>query len=505
MPRTTDSFKYEWYSNSNFIENIPVVDCLMYFKNLRQRVCFGTLILSLSLTTGLQADDLPDLGDPSQVLLPHSAEQLLGKEFMQQLRASGQVVDDPVDAQYINGIGDRLVDAANVNNQTFFFFFMDDPEVNSFAGPGGFIAINSGLMLETQNESELAAVMAHEIAHVTQGHLARKLADQSHLKFSALAGMLAAIALGRVSGEAAEGAMAATMAGGVQSMLNYSREYEEEADRVGIATLNKAGFDPTSMAAFFERISSDEQYNLQPPAILSNHPSTPERIADAENRAAQYPHHAYKSSADYYLIKERLRVQTADDIHAMLNYYQKTIAAHEYQNLAAEQYGYALAMQANANYADAYSGFSALAKADPNQLLYQLGMADVLVDENKVNDALTILQPQYDIYPDSYPLMVQYAYTLMKAGQAKKAMGIMDEFHLDYPNYPVPYALLSDIQAKAGELALAYQTRAKYLMQMGAAQAALAQLNVALQLPHNDTDTIERIKAQMAEIEAEMQ
>ncbi len=477
----------------------------MFAKNLKQLLCVITLAMSLGLGSVLYADNLPDLGDPSQVILPHTAEQLLGKEFMQQLRASGRVVDDPVDAQYINGIGSRLVDAADVNNQPFFFFFMDDPEINSFAGPGGYIAINSGLMLETQNESELAAVMAHEIAHVTQGHLARKLADQSHLKFSALAGMLAAIALGHFSGQAAEGAIAATAAGSMQSMLNYSREYEEEADRVGIATLAKAGFDPNSLAAFFQRLSSNEQYNLQPPAILSNHPSTPERIADAEDRAAKYKHHTYKSSEDYYLIKERLRVQTAEDVHAILGYYQKTIAAHQYQNLAAAQYGYALAQQANTYYTDAYNGFAALAKADPNQLLYQLAMADVLVDENKTSDALNILQPAYEIYPDSYPLMIQYAYTLLKAGQAKKAMGIIDDYHLNYPNLPVPYALLSDIQAKAGQLALAYQTRATYLMQMGAAQAALAQLNVALKLPHNDPDTIARIKAQMAEIMAEMQ
>ncbi|MFN7096330.1 MAG: M48 family metalloprotease [Gammaproteobacteria bacterium] len=477
----------------------------MLYMRLKPWLMAFFVVVNFIFMQALYADNLPDFGDPSQVLLPHAEEQLLGKEFMRQLRASGRVVDDPVDAQYINGLGDRLIAAANVNNQSFFFFFMDDPEINSFAGPGGFIAINSGLMLETQNESELAAVMAHEIAHVTQGHLARKLADQSHLKFSTLAGLLAAIALGHVNGQAAEGAIAATMAGGAQSMLNFSRAYEEEADRVGIATLAKAGFDPQSMPAFFERISSDEQYNLQPPAILSNHPSTPERIADAENRAAQYPHHADKSSDDYYLIKERLRVQTAEDVHAILIYYQKTIAAHQTKNIAALQYGYALAEQANAYYAQAYSGFAALAKADPNQLLYQLAMADVLTDENNTADALTILTPAYDIYPDSYPLMVQYAYTLMKAGQAKKAAAIMDEYHLDYPKLPVPYALLSDIQAKAGELALAYQSRATYLMQMGAAQAALAQLNVALKLPHNDPDTIERIKAQMAEIQAEMQ
>jgi len=468
------------------------------------RRTLGIFILCLLASTALYADDLPDLGDPSQLILPPAVEQKLGTAFMQQLRASGRVIDDAVDAQYINGIGHRLTNAANVGTRSFFFFFMDDPVINSFAGPGGYIAIDSGLMLATQNESELAAIMSHEIAHVTQGHLARKLADASHIKFSTLAGMLAAIALGHVSPNAAEGMIAATVAGGEQSMLNYSRAYEEEADRVGITTLAKAGFDPNSMAAFFQRLSTMERYNLQPLALLSDHPLTPERVADAENRAAGYPHHTYKSSEDYYLIKERLRIQTADDIHALLGYYQKVLATHEYELAAAAQYGYALALQANTDYSAAYEKFAALVKAEPNQLLYQLGMADVLVDENKAPEALTILQPAYDVYPDSYPLMIQYAYTLLKANQAKKALQVMNEYHLTYPKMPVAYRLLAKIQAKAGNLALAYQTRATQLVQMGAPAAALAELAIALKLPHNDADTVLRIKAQIAEIQAQM-
>lgn len=465
---------------------------------------FLEVVCCMMIAPSLLADNLPDLGDPSQTILPPAQEKKLGKEFMQQLRASGKVIDDPVDAQYINGIGRRLVAAAGVNNQHFFFFFIDDPVINSFAGPDGYIAINSGLMLETQTEDELAAVMSHEIAHVTQGHLARKLADKSHLKYSLLAGMLAAVALGRVSGQAAEGAVAATMAGSQQSMLNFSREYEEEADRVGMTTLDNAGFDPTSMAAFFQRLSDVERFGLQPLALLSDHPLTAERIADAENRAAQFHAHSHKSSNDYSLIKERLRVQTSEDVHVILTHYQTSLIHMKERNKAILQYGLALAWQANAYYPKAYEIFALLVRAYPEQLLYQLGLADVLVDENNTHAALAILQPAYEIYPDSYPVMIQYAYTLMKANQAKKAQSIIDQYHLDYPDLPVPYALLSKVQAQAGELALAYQTRATYFMSMGASQAALAQLNMAMNLPHNDADTVARIRAQILEIQAEI-
>lgn len=477
---------------------------MRYYK-LKTFLFASYLLTGLLISQVIWAAPLPDLGDPSLNILPPMEEQILGKKFMQQLRATGLVIDDPIDAQYLNGLGQRLVSAANVTHRSFFFFFMNDPAVNSFAGPGGYIAVNSGLMLETQNESELAAVMAHEIAHVTQGHLARKLADQSQLKFSQLAGVLAAVALGRAAGgEAAESALAVTVAGGQQTMLNYSREYEEEADRVGIATLEKAHFDPNSMVTFFERLSRQEQYNLQAPALLSDHPLTPERIADAENRAAQLPTIKAVSSTDYFLIKERIRVQTAEDTHALLNYYQKKIASHQYQNLSAMQYGYALAKLANVDYQGAYADFAALAQQDPNQLLYQLGMAHVLAAENKLDAALALLKTASATYPDNYAVMVQYAYTLTKAQQAKAAVQLIDNYHLNYPTFPVPYALLAESQAKAGELALAYQSRAHYLVEMGAPQAALAQLKIALKLPSNDADTVARIKAQILEIQAQM-
>jgi beta-barrel assembly-enhancing protease len=412
-------------------------------------------------------------------------------------------MDDPVDAQYINDLGRRLVTAAGAKKQSFFFFFMADPVINSFAGPGGYIAIDSGLMLETENESELAAVMSHEIAHVTQGHLARELADQSHLNLSLLAGMLAAVALGHVSGDAAEGAIAGTMAGDAQSTLNHSRAYEEEADRVGMKTLAQAGFDPNSMVVFFQRLSRDEGYNLEPPPFLSNHPATPERIADAANRAAQYPVHPVKNSMDYALIKERLRVQTAVDVHALLNYYQKQPSALPLLQAEANAYGYALSKEANADYAGAYTDFTALVKAHPDALLFVLGQADSLADQNHFEEALTVLTPLHVAHPDNYAVMIQYAYTLMKAGQPALATATIQTYHLYHPGYPVPYALLADCQAKAGKLAEAYQSRAYYLAERGAVQAAMTQLQMALQLPHNDADSIARIKAQIQALQAE--
>jgi predicted Zn-dependent protease len=465
----------------------------------------SAIILIVSLCWGLfaWAEELPDLGDPSQAIFPLAKEQKLGDIFMQQLRATGAVVSDPIDSEYINDIGQRLVANAKVGKRKFFFFFMADPTVNAFAGPGGYIAINSGLMLATEAESELAAVMAHEIAHVTQGHIARKIADASKMKYSTLLGILAGIAVGQAtgSGDAAQATIAATVAGGQQRILNFSRQLEAEADRIGIVTLLKANFDPNSMPGFFQRLYTDERYNLQPIALLSSHPLTPDRIADAENRIAQYKSVSkVPSSEQYFLIKERLRVQTARDTHAIEAYYQKILKKSQYQNKAAAEYGYALALQASGKYAAAYTRFEALVAQSPKQVLYQLALADVLLDQNRAETAITLLRDIATTTPGSYPVVVEYAYALLKGGQAKQAVQVLNKYHLYYPDKPIPYGLLADAQAKSGTVAIAYQTRAKALVQMGNYKAALTQLEMALKLPHNDADTIARIKAQMDEI-----
>ncbi len=461
------------------------------------------IILSICWSLPVRADELPDLGDASRTVLPVAEEQRLGDIFMQQLRATGAVITDPIDSQYINDLGQKLVASAKVGKRRFFFFFMADPTVNAFAGPGGYVAMNSGLMLATEKESELAAVMAHEIAHVTQGHIARKVADASKMKYTTLVGVLAGAALGAAtgSGDAVQATIAATAAGTQQRMLNFSRQLEQEADRIGIITLLKTGFDPNSMPGFFQRLFQDERYNLQPIALLSSHPLTPDRIADAENRIAQYGEINKKpSSLDYYLIKERLRVQTARDNHALEAYYQKILKKHQYQNQAAAEYGYALALQASAKYAEAYDRFSALVQQDPKQILYQLALADVLLDQHHTSEAVKILSEVAANVKGSYPVVVEYAYALLKDGQAKQAVQVLNKYHLYYPEMPIPYGLLADAQAKSGSLAMAYQTRAKALVQMGRNKAALTQLEIALKLPHNDPDTIARIKAQIEEI-----
>lgn len=477
----------------------------MWSKTRRYFLKIFFLSLELLFSTYLLADELPDLGSHERTLFTQIQEQKIGKTYMAYLRSSGRVIDDAIDEEYINDLGKKLVGASGVRGDHFYFFFFNSSAINSFAGPDGYVAVYSGLMLATQNEDELSAVMAHEIAHVTQGHIARKMADASNEKYQTIAGMLAAIALGTVSGQAAEAAIATTAASVQQRALNFSRQMEAEADRVGIMTLFNANFDPKSMPAFFTRLQQDERYYMKMPELLSDHPLTPERISDAENRAFQLPAKHHTTSQTYYLVKERLRVLSDNNPHHLITFYEQLLKSSKpLPHREALEYGYALSLQNNQAFAQAQSIMDKLSKTYPKQIIFPLGVADIATDAGDTKTAVSIMEHLYALYPDNYPVVLQYTYALYQDKAYQQALRILHRFHLDYPNQPVPYGLLSQIQGKAGLLADAYQTRATYLANYGALPAALGQLQIAMKLPNLDKTTKDKIEAQMSSIQAEM-
>lgn len=468
--------------------------------------CLLLIWLTGWVSIGMAANQsLPDYSDPSRALFSQAQEQAMGKQYMQYLRSTGQVIDDPIDSDYINGLGQSLVKKSANPKLPFSFFFMADPSINAFAGPGGYVAVNAGLMLAAQSEDEVAGVLAHEIAHVTQGHIARKIADASRTRYATAAGVLAAIALGTVSGQAAQSAMAATVAGTQQHFLNFSREMEAEADRVGISTLAAAGYDPSSMPRFFIRMQQAERYSPSPPAILSDHPLTPERIADANARVAQFPKiQSPPSSLDFWLIRERLRVFTGSNFPTLLNYYRKNIANPNGANVTALNYGYALTLYANNQFKDSVNVLQPLVKNNPNQLILQLALADSLQKSGDNTGAMALMTQLYQAKA-SFAVTMQYAGMLIQTGQAKQALQMLRRYQLDNPNANIPYGLMADAQAKSGRLADAYQTRARYLESNGDYPSAMLQLSMGLRLPHLDDDTKARLQAQMQELQGKMQ
>ncbi len=464
------------------------------------------IILSLALTCSgpiALADNLPDLGDPSKTKFTTYEEQQMAKDFLIMIRASGRIIDDPVDNQYLSDLGKRLVQNSPSPNKHFAFYWFASRAINAFAGPDGNIFMHTQLFLATSNEDEFAGVMAHEIGHVVQGHLARGIAEQKTLKMGALAGLLAALAIGMVAPNAAAGAVTAAMAGAEQQMLNYSRAHEKEADRVGIKILAKTGFNPWGMPSFFKRMLQDERLYQKIPALLNDHPLTQERISDTENRASQYPKKYNKSPLQYYLIKERIRVQTFGNQHKLLNRYQHIINNKTYNNKTAIQYGYGLSLMLNHKSEKAIKIFEALDQQYPKKIIFKLAIADAADELHQFKRSISILKKLHQSYPDNYAIMAYYADTLLKSQRPQQALNLMQDYALSNPNHPVLYGTLARAQAKTERVAQAYQTRANYLLTIGQDADAMDQLKMALTMPKIDRDTKERVQAQLKQLREE--
>src|SRR5271155_3530698 len=257
--------------------------------------------------------DLPDLGSPATAAVSLDEEYRVGLGWFASMRQTGQILEDPEVSDYIQEIGHSLSSRAEEGQHRFNYFVVRDPVVNAFAMPGGFIAINSGLIMVTQNENELAGVMAHETAHVTQRHLVRGMIDQTHAGLVSTAAMLAAILLGATAGRgdpgAMEGAILATQSAAIQHQINYTPASESEADRVGIGTMASAGYDPLGMASFFDYMShtGPEPSRINAVQFLIDHPIFSDRVAEARNRAEQIGRVRHTDSLGYKLMRERLR------------------------------------------------------------------------------------------------------------------------------------------------------------------------------------------------------
>nr|WP_233158674.1 M48 family metalloprotease [Chromobacterium sp. ASV5] len=352
--------------------------------------------------------DLPDLGEVSDASLSLADEARIGRNALLAMREAGDVLDDPEVNGYLNAIGGKLAAAANVPGVHFTYFCVADTGINAFAMPGGYVGINIGLLLATQSEGELASVLGHETAHVAQRHIARMKAASSATSPLLLLGTIVAAALAARagSGDGAMGAVSAGMGLSISNQLAFSRDFEREADRVGMQYMAAAGFDVRNMAGFFQRLEQAGRYSdTMAYAFLRTHPVTLERISEAENRALDYPVKMRADSTDYLLVREKLRVMTMSPDEA-LRYYQSTQARGLYLSQGASWYGMARARLLRH---DAVGAREALAKArgllPDNPMLYGLEI-EIAREGRDWNEARAIARKGRAAFPYSAALQL---------------------------------------------------------------------------------------------------
>ena len=468
------------------------------------------LLASLCFTSFFShADGLPDLGDISQEAISPQQEQQIGEQSMLQIRAEKSYLDDSEIADYLNVLGDSLVFNSSEPGQPFEFFALNDNSINAFALPGGFIGVNSGLILVSQSESELASVMSHEIAHVTQHHLARMVSGQKVDSLASLALIAAAILSARSNPDAAMATMIGVQAGGIQRQLTFTRQHEQEADRIGLGILQKSGYDTRAMPAFFERLQkSTRLLEGNTPPYLRTHPVTNERIADIANRVQQMPHHPVSSSLNYYLVRAKLQLLQKTPAEAIA-YFSAALDTQKHGNPVAQRYGLVLSLLRNNQIPLAEQTFSPLRKHIASNpmiatLTGQLLRADRQTQKNPEQSAIDFYRNATLNFPQHRALTYDYVEVLLQYKHYNDAVTLLNQQVIAHPNDPHLYELQARTYAALGRNQEEHHALAYNYILHGNLRGAIEQLELAKHAGNNfqELSTIDTELKQFREIAA---
>lgn len=460
-----------------------------------KRALLGSLVLAAVLAGGANADDinLPDMGSPADALLSKSTEAQIGRAIMRDIRRSGMVVEDPQIAEYINEIGHRIAVQSNDGDHEFTFFVVDDPRINAFALPGGYIGVHTGLIEASRNEDELAGVIAHEVAHVTQRHIARAIHANSRQSLLTTALMLGALILGAAGGDAdvVQAGMAISQGTAAQQQINFTRSNEYEADRIGIHSLHEAGFDAYGMASFFEVMSRQDisAPDSRIPEFLRTHPVTTDRISEARARATDYERIDSPDSPSYGVARSRIMVNRYDTPEQAVDRFERKDYEHQSDF---ERYGRAVAYQRNGQNREANSIFEDLASKDQKIIAYHIGLAQTQLALENYAASRETFDRAVELFPRNVPLVIHYADALLRVGEAKKAHAILLDLLNNVPPTPEQVRLIAKAANEAGDVAESMYYMSEFRIMTGDLVGGVSFLREALALP--ELQEIQRIR-----------
>lgn len=463
------------------------------------------LALLLSLALALPAPlpalayDLPDLGDVAASELSPAAERRIGEQIISQIRwRDAAYLDDPEVEEYVDRLGHRLAAASNSPAQDFDFFVVRDPTLNAFALPGGYIGVHTGLLLAAQTESEFASVLGHEIAHVTQRHIAQIVGKQSQSAMLMVASLLVAVLAARSNSDVSQAAIAAGQAGAIQSQLGYTRSFEREADRVGLETLANAGLDVRGMPGFFERLQRNTRvYENNAPAYLRTHPLTSERIADMENRVTSMPYRQVPDSADFRYVRAKLRASAGQPAEAVKDLQDQLARTPRDEAL---EYGLGRALLRAGRLDEAEQRVTALRKSAPASPWLEALAAEVRLARKDATGAARILEAAQKQFPASRSLSYALADARIQAGQAREAAAGVRRMIDTRNSDPRLWQLLSRAHAALGQRTAQHRAQAEVYVLRGSLPAAIEQLEIARKAGDGDFYELSAVDARMREL-----
>ena len=481
-----------------------------------RRVVAGALCFALALPglpAAAQPVGLPSMGAASADDLSPATERELGQAIMAQGRLDPTYIDDAELNQYLTSMGRKLAAHAPNPVPPIEMFGVLDPEINAFTLPGGFIGVNTGLILTCESESELAGVLGHELGHVAQRHIARGMTQSGQNGMIALASLAAALVAGLAarSGDLAMGIAAFGQAAAVNRQLEFSRDAEREADRAGLRMLYEAGYDPRGMASIFGRMMMASRLNEGRGGgpWASTHPQSIERMTDMQNRIRDLPTVHYTDSADFWFLRAKVRVLQGGDSQALRDIREtlrSEVVADKGVRRAAALYGLARywlrredLKQATAYWDQAKAAWPAGAPE-----LAKLGI-DIALARKDAAGAVEQAQAAIKRWPDRQALGMSYATALQDAGRMTDAQaylrGKAKEWGKDQPDV---YQMLARSEDRGGSKVAARRDMAQYYLSTGAYAAAAYQLQQARSLSTNFYEQSE-LDAQLHDVRMRLQ
>lgn len=469
---------------------------------------FPALILFLAVLgagapvqAGSPSDDLPMLGDASSGIVSPEMENQIGQDFLRQLRASVPTDSDPLLEYWTRQQLYKLAVASDVKNPDLHMILIDAASINAFAAPGGVVGINLGTFAQAPTVDEFSAILAHELAHLSQRHFARGIEEQRKATLPMLAGLLAsAVLMATAGGQAGMATLAGSQALAQQNQLRFSRAREREADRIGIDTLARAGLNPWAMASMFQRMQDVYRYERIPPEFLLTHPVTESRIADARDQAAQYPRQAYEHSLDYQLMRARVRLHLADSPQNAEQGFRAELEQGRTLFPDAARYGLVLALLKLGRVDDAEKTLAPLLGGDEQPLAYTLARTDIELARDEPGKAIALLEKKLHYAPGNLPLTMEYQKALNQAGRHKDAQQVLEHLAADRPDDAQVWYDLAETAGLAGDIVAVHRARAEFYLLNGDLQNALQHLRYALQLVQNDYPMTARLNQRVQDI-----
>ena len=445
--------------------------------------------------------DLPRIGEPADVALSPMEEQRIGSRITAELYARDFMLEDPEVTQYVAALTWRLVAAAEAEAPELTVFVLRDPRINAFALPGGFLGINAGLLTSVRNESELAGVLAHELAHVTQRHIARTIEGTQTANLATWAAVLAAIIAASANPEVVIAALSLGQAANLQREVNFTRAHELEADRIGIRTMGRAQFDPSAVASFFVRLEQQSRlYGNQVPEFLRTHPVNTTRISEARSRAAAMPQHRVVDPLEFSLMQARARALTTERPSQAAEFFAGQLRGDS--GTAADRYGLALSYARLGEYDRALATLKPAMDQYPRQPNLAMLHARILMAQGNADAALGRLTRTLAHYPRYAPVILEYADQLLTAGRPEEARQVLLSHEQSLGTRMETYRLLAYAARDAGQTVEAQYQMANYLFERGNARGALAQLDAALRLSSLSAQDRSKLRARRAEMVA---